>query len=87
VLPHPDVPGCSSFRCTGVGGEPANADTAANSEVAARYDNRVEDSTSPLLRRGETASSSFVKWSTGRRKHGDSSEPWMHKKTSATVFV
>jgi hypothetical protein len=69
VVPRPNLPGCSSFPYSGTEGVLPNADTAATSEVAARYYNRVEDCTSHLLRRGETASSSFVRWSTGRRKH------------------
>lgn len=35
VLPHPDLPGCSSFRRNGAGGEPANANATATFEEAA----------------------------------------------------
>jgi DNA-binding CsgD family transcriptional regulator len=35
VLPLPDLPGCSSFRRTGMGGEPANANATAIFEEAA----------------------------------------------------
>jgi DNA-binding CsgD family transcriptional regulator len=39
VLPRPDFSGCSSFRRTGMGGEPANANATATFEEAVLSDN------------------------------------------------
>jgi hypothetical protein len=54
VLPHPDLPGCSSFRRTGVGGEPANANATALRRGRPVPQPGVPGSPSSLLYKGGT---------------------------------